>query len=170
MASDGSTASPLERRVRRLIGLVMLLAVLAAVFGILPNGADLLDHSFKHDTDTWTGRTTSAGGWSLAGWAVVLLFAGSWAREQPSRGSGIAWIIASVVIDIAAGVAWVMEHFTLDTWRLRWPGHLTAACAGSTLVLVFVALPIVLVTSSQKPPAPVPSARVVSDPAPPAAS
>ncbi|HTR51133.1 MAG TPA: hypothetical protein VMJ10_10540 [Kofleriaceae bacterium] len=150
--------SPLERRVRRIARLVQVFALAAAVFGMLPGGVDVFHHSFKHDTDTFS-HTMRAGGWSVVGWAITQVLAGTWVRDAPSAKAGIRWLAASIVIYVISVLCWLFETFTLSPVQLEWPAHATAACASAATLLVFVALPVVLLTADRST---VPRARVVS--------
>ncbi len=151
--------SPLERRLRRLALLIALLAIAAAVFGMFPDGVDLWKHSFKHDEEIADG-TMRAGGWSLVAWAAAQVWAAWSTRTRPGRSQGVFWLAAMVAIDIAGGIAWLVENFRMDHEIARWPGHVTWVCVGTASVLALVVLPIVLLVSRGEPPSEVPTARV----------
>jgi hypothetical protein len=138
--------------------LVAILAVAAAVFGMFPNGIDLGVYS----SPSW--MHVHAGGWSLVVWALAQVLAARWvrARAQPDRSTGVGWLVAIIMIDVSCGAAWLLENFRLDPWVLKWPAHVTAACVGAASVLVFVALPIVLVVSDGSTPPALPKARAVA--------
>jgi hypothetical protein len=152
------SAEQLEQRLRRLATIVVVLAVAAAVFGMLPNGLEVRHLSFKRETITYDG-TIRAGGWSLVGWALFQVLLARTLRREPTRSAARLWIGISIAVDIAAAIAWLIENFTLADETLRWPAHLTGVCVGSVCVLVFVGLPIVLLTTRKAQPAVVPTAE-----------
>jgi hypothetical protein len=154
-----SEPSNLERRLRRLAVLVPMLAVAGAVFGFLPRGVVLVEHSFKSDAVIGT-HMTHAGGYSVATWAVLHCFTAATVRAAPTRNSGWGWFAASLLFAFGGGIAWFVESFTLSSVVPLWPAHVTMVCVGSALVLVTFVLPVILVVSKSE--APAPEARVVT--------
>jgi hypothetical protein len=126
--------SPLEQRVRRLAVLATTSAALAAVLG-----------------DSW----------ALVGWAGMLAMSGALVYAWPNGVSGALWLITSIGVCFVGAIAWVQENVPRnDRDMLPLPGSATIMFLGVTTVLVFVALPLVLLFSSRARPSDSPRARV----------
>lgn len=160
MAAEQTASSPLERRLQRLAVLIPAFAIAAAIFGMLPNGVAVYCHSWKHDTDTFD-HLTHAGGWTLVVWALLQVLAARPLRTMNSRRKAVQWFVVSLLVYASAAIVWFVENVTFETQVMRWPAELTAACAGSACVLVFIVLPAVLLASGAERPSDAPSARVV---------
>jgi hypothetical protein len=154
------TWSPLERRVRRLAVLVPVFAVAAAVFGMLPDGIDVYRYSWNRGYTF--SHTARAGGWSLVVWAVLQVLASKSLRRMTTRKSARRWFAFSLVVYTGTVIAWFIENCAFETGVVRWPAHMTAACAGSACVLVFIVLPLVWLASDHVRPSDAPTARVVT--------
>lgn len=152
--------SPLARRLRRLAEVVAVLAVAAAVFGLVPNGMDVYSHGLDRHSQMWVG-SMHAGGWAVAAWAILQVVSAKPVHGEPTRSLAVVWIVWSFFLDAGGVIAWVFGEANLMHTVPRWPGHIMGYCALATAVLVFAVVPIVLLVSSRDVPSDSASARVV---------
>ena len=150
--------SPLAQRIRRLAVVVAVLAIAAAVFGMLPG--TIVVHYHTHD-ERYASEAMHAGGWSLVIWAAFQAAVAKVVHRDATRSAAGVWIAGSVVIDIAGLIAWLIENFRVGASAMSWAAQLTGACVSATAILVFVVLPIVMLVSDRTEPSDAPSARVV---------
>jgi hypothetical protein len=158
VASDDVGWTPLQRRLRRLAVLTSVFALAAAAFGVLPNGLEVTRSSAQPPGQVLTHG--SAGGWTLALWAVVQVLLARRVWLRPGQRQGMRWVAQALALDFFGGFLWFVENITFDHWTARWPANLTAASVGSATVLVFAAIPVVLFADDDPTPG-VPPARIV---------
>ena len=140
--------SDLERRLRRIVFLVVLLGIAGAIVGMFPV------HDLEHDAmQTAYGVPL----WLMVG--AIALFGGLLVAN-PRRAIAIGWMVWTALSMLTFfGMTWGDHLFTpADVWPLP----IIHALIGGMFVLVFPVTAIVLVASDREPREAAASARVVS--------
>lgn len=147
-------ATPLARRLRRIVQLVVPLAAVTAVVGLLPGYRMYFDGTFLHET-------TAGGGWLVLFLAVALAPAAVVYRDPRRRW---AWVWAGWTLPAGFMILAVSFGFNIfQEARPLWPAHVVRFGVGTILVLVVLAVPaIALFSRGSDDPAPskLPEARL----------
>jgi hypothetical protein len=150
-------SSALARSVRRIVAVVCVLGCVAVLIGVLDGERGILP-------GRWSGtpRTYPAGGTSVTTWVFVMIVAAVHVFRQPTRRTGWFFSVFTLLTAMPAMVWWSVEHYDLlIAHEVLWPERLMLPLIGAMVVLASVALPIVLLTRSEKIEHAPPTARVV---------
>jgi hypothetical protein len=135
-----------------------MFAVAAAAFGMLPDGLEVTRTSVNPPGQVL--KHGSAGGWTLALWAMVQVVLALRVWRSPGQRIGMRWVAQALAIDFIGGFVWFVENITFDHWTARWPAEMTLAWVGSSTVLVCAAI-LVLLFANDDPTPEVPPARTI---------
>src|SRR5262245_35846057 len=117
----------------------MVLAIAAAAIGMLDGEINWFRHT-----------VAAAGGPSVASWAAIVCIGAAMVIRRPERRAARMWIGVSIGTFIGALLWWSVNHLDLlDRHTILWPEHTMFALVGAVLLLLWVALPIVLLVSSE---------------------
>jgi len=146
-------SSPLARSVRRIVGVVCALAVAVVFVGVLDG---------ERTTRFGIERAYPAGGTSVTTWVFVMMLAGGQTLRMPTRRTGWFFAVFTLLTAMPAMVWWSVDHYDLlIAHDVLWPERLMLPLIGAMVVLACVALPIVLLTRSERIQHEPPTARVV---------
>lgn len=155
----------LERRLRRVVHLVLGLCVILVVVAKLPgrrvytdaNGCPgfetlaMTEHRDVECTPSYTKlvRTEPAGGWAAIVLAVAVALGAGIVHLKPTRATAIAWVVWTVLA--ATGTAAMsFELSFLDDAVLLWPTYVLRFAAGMLLVLTVLATPIIVIATRER--------------------
>lgn len=153
-----------ERRLRRVVHLVLGLCAIVVVVAKLPGRrvyADanncagyglatlgMTEHRHHECTPSYTKlvRTEPAGGWAAIVFAVAVALGAGIVHRKPTRAKSIAWLVWTVLA--AAGTAAMSFDLSFfDDVVLLWPTHVLRFAVGMLLVLTVLATPIIVIAS-----------------------
>lgn len=147
---------------RRLAVLVSLLAIVAAVLGMLPNGIELRPSDVsRYNHFAGPASTIHAGGWAVVIWAVGIARLARQLWRWPGRHNGVILLLSAFILTFLCACGWRLEDNTLDRQVLLWPAEQMIAVLALTGALLFIAIPIALFVRGAKRPS-LPNARVVA--------
>jgi hypothetical protein len=150
-AGAGSASEPLARRLRRIVHLVVLLAVVAAAFSWLPAERVFVGKTFLH-------VRTSGGARFVVLLTLMLLPALLVYRDPRKHWAWLwwAWTVPSAVVVLLM----VFGFHILSHGEPLWPRAVVGFCVSMILVLVLVGVPIVAIVTRTDPRSPLPDAHV----------
>lgn len=131
-------ATPLARRLRRIVHLVAPIAVVVAIVGQLPAYN-------MYFSDTFLGTRTAGGGWLILFLGLALAPAAIVYRDPRRRWAWIwaAWTVPSgfLVLAVSFGISLFQHAVPL------WPAQVVRFGVGIILVLLVIAVPIIALLS-----------------------
>ena len=149
-------ATPVARRLRRIVHLVVPIAAVTGTVGLLPGYRMYFDDTFLHEQ-------TAGGGWLILFLALALAPAAIVHRDPRRRWAWIwaAWTLPSGFLVMAVSFGFSIFQRAVPLW----PAHVVRFGVGTILVLLVFAVPIIALGSrgSDEPePSRLPQARLRS--------
>jgi hypothetical protein len=157
----------LERRLRRVVHLVLALCAVVVVVAKLPGrhvyadanncfGSALAslgttEHHHDECTPSYTRllRTEEAGGWAAIVFAVAVALGAGIVHRKPTRAKAVAWIVWTALAGVGAAVMSFELNF-FDHVVTLWPTHVLAFALGMLLVFVLIAVPIIAIATRER--------------------
>jgi hypothetical protein len=151
-------SSALARAVRRIVAVVCALGIVVVLLGVLDGERGVAS------TRAWSVvvHTYPAGGTSITTWVFVMMIAGVRTVGHPTRRNGWFFAIFALLTAMPAMVWWSVDHYDLLlAHEVLWPQRAMLPLIGAMVLLACVALPIALLTRSDRIDDGPPTARVV---------
>jgi hypothetical protein len=156
--------TPFERRVQRLAVIVSVLAIIAAVLGMIPGGMASITPIGDATGELSLTAPIVAGGWTLVAFAVIHGLIARHVYRHPTRANTWRWFGAALVSVPVGVMVWArVEHsFAEQSIDWRQAGEAMGAFMGAVFVLLLLVLPIVALYSDHVRREVAPSARIVA--------